>query len=67
MKKLTYIAGRWQAAQDGCEFDVRNPADDSLIARVADGGASDRRPCSVKMIRRSRDHNLAIDAYTNGE
>jgi len=43
MKTLTCIAGRWQAAQDGREFDVRNPADDSLIARVADGGAADAR------------------------
>jgi succinate-semialdehyde dehydrogenase/glutarate-semialdehyde dehydrogenase len=43
MKTLTCIAGRWQAAQDGREFDVRNPADDSLVARVADGGAADAR------------------------
>ena len=43
MEKLNYIAGRWQAAQDGREFEVRNPADDSLIAKVADGGAADAR------------------------
>ena len=43
MQTLTYIAGRWQAAQDGRTFDVRNPADDSLIAPVADGGAADAR------------------------
>ena len=43
MKTLTYIAGRWQAAQDGREFEVRNPADDTLVARVADGGAADAR------------------------
>jgi succinate-semialdehyde dehydrogenase/glutarate-semialdehyde dehydrogenase len=43
VESLTYIAGRWQAAQDGREFDVRNPADDSLIVRVADGGTADAR------------------------
>ena len=34
METLNYIAGRWQASQDGREFEVRNPADDSLIAKV---------------------------------
>ena len=43
MDTLNCIAGRWQAALDGREFDVRNPADDSLVARVADGGAADAR------------------------
>jgi succinate-semialdehyde dehydrogenase/glutarate-semialdehyde dehydrogenase len=43
MKTLNYIAGRWQAAQDGREFEIRNPADESLIAKVADGGAADAR------------------------
>jgi succinate-semialdehyde dehydrogenase/glutarate-semialdehyde dehydrogenase len=43
MQTLNYIAGHWQASQDGREFDVRNPADDTLIARVADGGAADAR------------------------
>jgi succinate-semialdehyde dehydrogenase/glutarate-semialdehyde dehydrogenase len=43
MQTLNYIAGRWQASQDGREFDVLNPADDTLIARVADGGAADAR------------------------
>jgi succinate-semialdehyde dehydrogenase/glutarate-semialdehyde dehydrogenase len=43
MQTLNYIAGHWQAAQDGRRFDVRNPADDSLIAQAADGGAADAR------------------------
>jgi len=43
METLNCIAGRWQAAQDGRQFEVRNPADDSLIAQVADGGAADAR------------------------
>lgn len=43
METLNCIAGRWQAAQDGRTFEVRNPADDSLIAQVADGGAADAR------------------------
>ncbi|MDP3760458.1 MAG: NAD-dependent succinate-semialdehyde dehydrogenase [Ramlibacter sp.] len=43
METLNCIAGRWQQAQDGREFEVRNPADDSLIAKVPDGGAADAR------------------------
>jgi succinate-semialdehyde dehydrogenase/glutarate-semialdehyde dehydrogenase len=43
MQTLNYIAGRWQAAQDGRQFEVRNPADDSLITLAADGGAADAR------------------------
>jgi succinate-semialdehyde dehydrogenase / glutarate-semialdehyde dehydrogenase len=43
METLNCIGGRWQAARDGREFEVRNPADDTLIARVANGGAADAR------------------------
>lgn len=43
METLNFIGGRWQAAQDARQFEVRNPADDSLIATVADGGAADAR------------------------
>jgi len=43
MKTLHCIAGHWQAAQDGRQFEVRNPADESLIATIADGGAADAR------------------------
>jgi succinate-semialdehyde dehydrogenase/glutarate-semialdehyde dehydrogenase len=43
MEILNCIDGRWQAARDGREFEVRNPADDSLITKVADGGAADAR------------------------
>ena len=43
METLNFIEGRWQAAQDARQFEVRNPADDSLIATVADGGAADAR------------------------
>lgn len=43
METLNYIAGRWQASQDERLFDVRNPADDSLITQAADGGAADAR------------------------
>jgi len=43
METLNCIGGRWQAAQDGRQFEVRNPADDSLIATIADGGAADAR------------------------
>lgn len=43
METLNCIGGLWQAARDGRAFDVRDPADDSLVARVADGGAADAR------------------------
>jgi len=43
LKTLNYIAGAWQPAATGREFDVRNPADESLIARVPDSGADDAR------------------------
>jgi succinate-semialdehyde dehydrogenase/glutarate-semialdehyde dehydrogenase len=43
METLNFIEGRWQAAQDARQFEVRNPADDSLIATIADGGAADAR------------------------
>ena len=43
MQTLNYIAGRWQPGQDGRQFEVRNPADDSLITQAADGGAADAR------------------------
>jgi succinate-semialdehyde dehydrogenase/glutarate-semialdehyde dehydrogenase len=43
METLNCINGRWQASQDGREFEVRNPADDTLITQVADGGAADAR------------------------
>ncbi len=38
-----YIAGQWRAAASGEEFDVRNPADGALIARVSAGGREDAR------------------------
>ncbi len=43
METLNCINGRWQAAQDGREFEIRNPADDSPIAKIPDGGAADAR------------------------
>ncbi|MEO5669694.1 MAG: NAD-dependent succinate-semialdehyde dehydrogenase [Ramlibacter sp.] len=43
MKTLNCIAGRWQAAQDGRQFEVRNPADESVITTIPDGGAADAR------------------------
>ena len=43
MKTLNYIAGAWQPAGQDREFDVCNPADESLIARVPDSAADDAR------------------------
>ncbi len=35
------IGGQWVAAADGRSFEVRNPADDSVLTHVAHGGAQD--------------------------
>ena len=43
MNTLHYIGGRWQPAQDDRCFEVRNPADDSLIAEVSEGSSADAR------------------------
>jgi succinate-semialdehyde dehydrogenase/glutarate-semialdehyde dehydrogenase len=36
-----YIDGTWREASEGGRFDVRDPADDSVITDVADGSADD--------------------------
>lgn len=41
MKTLNHIHGQWQPATNGRVFDVRNPADESLVAQVPDSGAED--------------------------
>ncbi|APF39312.1 NAD-dependent succinate-semialdehyde dehydrogenase (plasmid) [Chelatococcus daeguensis] len=39
MRTLGYVDGRWTAAPDGAVFDVNDPADGTLVARVAALGA----------------------------
>ncbi|BEP46024.1 NAD-dependent succinate-semialdehyde dehydrogenase [Variovorax sp. V15] len=41
MKTLNHIHGQWQPATNGRVFDVRNPADESLVAQVPDSGVED--------------------------
>jgi acyl-CoA reductase-like NAD-dependent aldehyde dehydrogenase len=36
-----FVGGEWIESEDGAEFDVENPADGSLLARVASGSATD--------------------------
>ena len=36
-----HIGGAWVDARSGAVFETRNPADDALIARIAEGGAED--------------------------
>jgi len=36
-----FIGGEWREANDGARFDVRDPADGSVLASVADGGVAD--------------------------
>jgi len=41
MKTLNHIHGEWLPATNGAVFDVRNPADESLVAQVPDSGAEE--------------------------
>jgi succinate-semialdehyde dehydrogenase / glutarate-semialdehyde dehydrogenase len=43
MRTLNCIAGQWGPAAQGGVFDVRNPADESLVAQVPDSGVEDAR------------------------
>jgi len=38
---LGYVGGQWRPAADGATFDVVNPADGGVVARVADYGADE--------------------------
>ncbi|WP_426247694.1 NAD-dependent succinate-semialdehyde dehydrogenase [Nocardioides sp. LHG3406-4] len=40
-KDLLFIGGEWRAAADGTTFDVLDPADESVLAKVADAGEGD--------------------------
>ncbi|MCK0198761.1 NAD-dependent succinate-semialdehyde dehydrogenase [Ancylobacter sp. 6x-1] len=43
LKELSYIDGRWTAARDDARFAVTDPADGTLVARVAALGADEAR------------------------
>lgn len=43
MKTLNHIHGEWLPATSSRVFDVRNPADESLVAQVPDSGVDDAR------------------------
>ncbi|MBI5275765.1 MAG: NAD-dependent succinate-semialdehyde dehydrogenase [Burkholderiales bacterium] len=43
MQVLNFIAGAWQPAGAGAGFEVRNPADETLVAEVPDSTAVDAR------------------------
>ncbi|WP_248579420.1 NAD-dependent succinate-semialdehyde dehydrogenase [Nocardioides sp. InS609-2] len=40
-KDLLFIGGEWREAADGARFEVIDPADESVLARVADAGEAD--------------------------
>ena len=46
MDTLNFIGGRWQPAASGRKYEVRNPADDSLICEVPD---SDRQDAALAL------------------
>jgi len=41
LSTLGYVGGHWRPAVDGATFDVVNPADGGVVARVADYGADE--------------------------
>ncbi len=41
LREQAYLNGQWVEADDGARFDVLNPADGALLARVADVGAGE--------------------------
>ncbi|CAM5339587.1 NADP-dependent succinate-semialdehyde dehydrogenase [Thauera mechernichensis] len=43
LRAQAYIDGQWLAADDGCSFDVTNPADGSRVGSVPDMGAAETR------------------------
>jgi len=43
LREQSYINGEWVSAQDGKTFDVTNPADGSLVARVPQLGVADAK------------------------
>ncbi|WP_107222378.1 NADP-dependent succinate-semialdehyde dehydrogenase [Thauera aromatica] len=43
LRELAYIDGVWAGADDGARFEVTNPADGSVLARVPDMGAAETR------------------------
>lgn len=40
-----YVGGEWRDASDGGRFDVLNPADETVLARVASGTVADAAAC----------------------
>ena len=43
LRTQAYIDGQWMDAESGRRFEVRNPADGSVIAHVPDMGAAETR------------------------
>ena len=44
-KNKLYIGGKWQEASDGGDFEVLNPADESVLTRVSSGTITDAEAC----------------------
>ncbi|MEL0129311.1 MAG: aldehyde dehydrogenase family protein, partial [Paracoccaceae bacterium] len=44
-KNKLYIGGKWQEASDGGDFEVLNPADESVLTRVSSGTIADAEAC----------------------
>ncbi len=44
-KNKLYIGGKWQEASDGGDFEVLNPADESVLTRVSSGTTADAEAC----------------------
>jgi len=44
-KNKLYIDGKWREASDGGDFEVLNPADESVLTKVASGTIADAEAC----------------------
>lgn len=48
LRQQAYINGQWVSAEDGAVFEVTNPANGEVIAKVSDAGAAETRRGAAK-------------------
>ena len=66
LKDKAFIDGAWVEARSGAAFDVRNPADGSVVARVPDMRGDDARAGGIAGVtEHARDCHLALPVETS--
>ena len=66
MQYQMLIDGEWTAAQDGAEWEVINPASETLVARVPFGGATETTR-AIAAAERALPRWQALTAYERGQ